>query len=285
MKNLFLIAIVLFSTLGLNAQKSLQTYQLYNAKGKKTTFKKMLKASQEKDMVFFGELHNNPICHWLQMELTKAIHAERNLQIGVEMFERDNEADLQRYLNNEISKEAMDTLIRFWGNYETDYAPLLEYAKANKIPYTGTNIPRRYARTVYKSDFEGLDALSDEEKSFIAPLPIIYDAELKPYKDMMSMMGGHGGATLPKAQAIKDATMAHFILKFWDKKSLFLHINGAYHSDYFSSILWYLEQSQTNLNMMTITTLIQDDIHTFDTEELGKADFYLVIDSDVTTSY
>lgn len=285
MKNLLLATVLLFAASNLLAQKSLQNYQLYNAKGKKTSYKKLVKAGKDKDMVFFGELHNNPICHWMQMELSKSMHAERALQIGVEMFERDNEADLQQYLSGNISKEAADTLIRFWGNYETDYAPLLEYAKANKIPYTGTNIPRRFARIVYKNDFEGLNSLSEEEKSFIAPLPIKYDADLKPYKDMLTMMGGHGGATLPKAQAIKDATMANFILDFWDKESLFLHINGAYHSDYFSSILWYIEQEQPGLNMMTITTLIQEDIHTFDKEELGKADFYLVIDSDVTTSY
>ena len=29
---------------------------------------------------------------------------------------------------------------------------------------------------------------------------------------MLAMGGGHGGETLPMAQAIKDATMAHFIL-------------------------------------------------------------------------
>jgi uncharacterized iron-regulated protein len=285
MKSTFLACIFLLSSMNLIAQKSLQTYQLYNAKGKKTSFKKMIKSSMDKDMVFFGELHNNPICHWMQMEFTKAINSERGMQIGVEMFERDNEADLQRYLKGKISKEALDTLVRFWGNYETDYQPLLEYAKANQIPYTGTNIPRRYAREVYKNDFEALEKLTAAEKSFIAPLPIKYDPELKPYKDMLSMMGGHGGSTLPKAQAIKDATMAYFILEFWDQKSLFLHINGAYHSDYFSSILWYLEQSQTELDMLTITTVIQEDIHIFDPEQLGKADFYLVIDSDVTTSY
>lgn len=285
MKNIFFVFIILFSSTILDAQKGLQAYQLYNSKGKKTSFKKMVKASKQKDLVFFGELHNNPICHWLQMEFSKSIMAERNLQIGVEMFERDNESDLQQYLNGSLSKTDADTLIRFWNNYETDYQPLLEFAKKNGIAYFGTNIPRKFARIVYKQDFEGLNTLTEEELNFIAPLPIPYDAELKPYKDMLSMMGGHGGATLPKAQAIKDATMAHFILKSWDRKALFLHINGAYHSDYFSSILWYIEQSQADLDMMTITTLIQDDIHSFDEEELGKADFYLVIDSDVTTSY
>ena len=284
-KHTFLYLILVFCTGTIIGQKNLQNYQLYNAKGKPITFKKMVKSAKKHELVFFGELHNNPVCHWLQMELVKALHAEQSVQIGVEMFERDNELDLQKYLSGAIDIETMDSLVRLWPNYYTDYSPVLEFAKANGIPYSGTNVPRRYASQVYRKDFAALDSLSTEEKSWIAPLPIAYDANLKPYQDMLSMMGGHGGSTLPKAQALKDATMAYFTLKEWEPGRLFIHINGAYHSDNFSSILWYIEQARPGTEMMTITTLVQEDIHTFDQEALGRADYYLVIDEDLTTSY
>ena len=102
---------------------------------------------------------------------------------------------------------------------------------------------------------------------------------------MLSMMGGHGGETLPKAQAIKDATMAFFILQERTNNNLFIHLNGSYHSDYFSSILWYIEQSQPELSMLTLSTVIQADINKLEEENIGKAHFILVVDEDMTSSY
>ena len=279
----FILSLVLMNSI--SAQKNISPYQFYNAQGKKVSFKKVMKEAAKSDILFFGELHNNPICHWLQMEVVKDLKEKRNIQIGAEMFERDNEADLQRYMRDEINREEMDSLVRLWNNYNTDYAPLLEYAKTNGISYTGTNIPRRYASKVYRGDFEALADLTEEEKSWIAPLPIAYEAELKPYKDMLSMMGGHGGETLPKAQAIKDATMAFFILQERTNNNLFIHLNGSYHSDYFSSILWYIEQSQPELSMLTLSTVIQADINKLEEENIGKAHFILVVDEDMTSSY
>ena len=41
-------------------------YKLYNAKGSKVSYKKMIKEMSKADVVLFGEHHNNPIVHWLQ---------------------------------------------------------------------------------------------------------------------------------------------------------------------------------------------------------------------------
>jgi uncharacterized iron-regulated protein len=46
-------------------------YTLYNADGKKVTYKKMMKVLKEKEIVMFGEFHNNAISHWLQLAVTK----------------------------------------------------------------------------------------------------------------------------------------------------------------------------------------------------------------------
>ena len=52
----------------LNAQ-DLQAYQLYNSRGKKVSFEKMATAANQSEWVLFGEFHDNPIAHWLQLEL------------------------------------------------------------------------------------------------------------------------------------------------------------------------------------------------------------------------
>lgn len=260
-------------------------YQIYSSKGKKVSYGTMLKAIQDKDIVLFGELHNNPIAHWLQYEVTNDLSTKRKIVLGAEMLEADNQDELDAYLKGEIDKKALDTLARLWSNYKTDYAPLVDLAKDKKLPFIATNIPRRYAKLVHKNGFEILDTLSAEEKSWIAPLPIIFDSELPTYKEILNMMGDHGTPELVKAQAIKDATMAYFILKNFSNGNLFLHFNGAYHSNHYEGILWYLKLKESDLKYATVSTVSQDDINKLLKENRGLADFIICVDSDMTTTY
>ena len=261
-------------------------YRLYNAKGKKVSYKKMLKKLRQADIILFGESHNNPICHWLELEVAQSLKETNQLTIGAEMFERDNQTTLTQYLTKEIDRKALDTLVRLWNNYETDYEPVVEFAKTNYISVIATNIPRRYASMVYKSGFEVLTELSIEDKQWIAPLPISYDKDLPGYKNMLTMMGGsHGGENLPKAQAIKDATMAFSILENFDKNKLFLHLHGSYHSDNYEGILWYLKKEQPALTYYTISTVAQNKINQLEEMNLGKADFIICIPENMTKTY
>jgi uncharacterized iron-regulated protein len=172
-----------------------------------------------------------------------------------------------------------------WPNYKTDYKPLVEFAKKNKLKFVGTNVPRRYASLVNSKGFEGLDELSDEAKEFLPPAAHVkYDPELNCYKSMMEMkgMGGHVTPNFPKAQAIKDATMAHFILKNWSMGKLLIHYHGSYHSENYESIYWYLKQANPDLKIVTIHTVSQDEISELTKENTGKADFTICVDEDMT---
>ena len=53
---------LMFVVCALSAQTK-PAYVLYSAKGKKITYRKMLRKAQEKDVILFGEFHNNPISH------------------------------------------------------------------------------------------------------------------------------------------------------------------------------------------------------------------------------
>ena len=101
----------------------------------------------------------------------------------------------------------------------------------------------------------------------------------------MHGMGNHSNENFPKAQAIKDATMAHFILKNWSKGKLFLHFNGAYHSDNFESIYWYLKQQNPDLKITTISTVSQEDISELKEEHSGKADYIVCVDKDMPPAH
>jgi len=283
MKQFLLLAIVILGTT-VKAQDK-RGYQLYTKAGKKTTYEKLLKASANADVLFFGEQHDNSLVHWLQLELTKDLAEKKPLVLGAEMIEADNQKQLNQYLAGQIDQKAFDTLARLWPNHKTDYKPLVDFAKEKQFPFIATNVPRRYASLVYKQGFEALNKLTADEKAFIAPLPIAYDPELPGYKDMLAMAGGHGGDNLPKAQAIKDATMGYFIAQNLKPGTLFIHYNGSYHSDGFEGINWYLKKNKPNLKIVTIASVTQKDIDALDTEFLNKADFILVVDEDVTKTY
>lgn len=260
-------------------------YIIYNAKGKKVSYKKMIKKLSDKEIILFGEIHNNPISHWLQYELTSDLNKSRKLILGAEMIEADNQNVLNRFLKGEIKYKKLDSLARLWPNYKTDYAPLVNFAKDNKLAFIATNIPRRYANMVYKKGFKALDSLSIEEKNWIAPLPILFDSELPTYKNILKMMGEHGSPKLVKAQAMKDATMAYFILKNYKESELFIHYNGAYHSDSYEGIQWYLKKEKANIKCATISTVSQDDVKKLLPKNHKKADFIICVDKNMTKTH
>ena len=284
MKKYIVSIVVLFITVSVFAQTK-TPFVLYNSKGKKVSYKKMIRVLAQNDIVLFGEYHNNAIAHWLQLSVTKDLFEKRKLILGAEMFEQDNQKVLNDYLQGKINAKGLDSLARLWKNYPTDYAPLVNFAKENNIPFTATNIPRKYASLVSKKGFTGLDSLTAQEKSWIAPLPMAYDPELPGYKNMVAMMGGHGGENLPKAQASKDATMAHFIVTTQVPGSLFIHYNGSYHSENYEGIGWYLAKNNPLLKIKTITTVSQKNIHNLEAENLNKAHYIICVDADMTNTY
>lgn len=103
--------------------------------------------------------------------------------------------------------------------------------------------------------------------------------------EMMGGMGGHVTENIPKAQAIKDATMAHFILKNLKKGQTFIHYDGAYHSDNYEGIVWWIKQTNPDLDIMTISTVEQDSITELSEEELGIADYIFCVPSTMTKTY
>jgi uncharacterized iron-regulated protein len=263
-------------------------YQLFDVRCKKTTYEKLLKDAAECQVVLFGELHNNPISHWMELQLTKDLFKlkKQNLVLGAEMFESDNQLLLDQYMKGEITADTFAAKARLWPNYATDYKPLVEFARNTNLKFVATNIPRKYASRVFKYGFEVLDTLSEQQKALMAPLPIEYDPELDCYKKMLEMeMSGMASPNLPRSQAIKDATMAHFISKNIGEGKLLLHFNGSYHSDNFEGIMWYLKRLDPYMKILTIATIESADLKILPDEYLLLADYILVVPEDMTKTY
>jgi uncharacterized iron-regulated protein len=286
----FSIFISLFLAATSLAAQEQPAYTIYNAKGKASNYAQMLKAMQNADVVLFGELHDNPIVHWLQYETTRSLIAAKGagyVRLGAEMFEADVQQDLNRYLAGDttLSEKDMIKICRAWPNYKTDYKPLVELARENRIPFVASNIPRRYAGIVYRGGFEALDTLPAAKKAHIVPLPVAYDSTLPGYRDIFMAVGGHGTPNLPRAQAIKDATMGWFVAQNLQAGGLFIHYNGTYHSDNHEGILWYLNRYKPGLKIVTISSQMQEKTGPLKKENLGKGDFVIIVPESMTRTY
>jgi uncharacterized iron-regulated protein len=289
MKRIYLIALVTM-IIGMAMKSDKPAYQLFDGKGRKADYSDLLQASLEADIVFFGELHNSPVCHWLQFELTRDLYSEvgDRLILGAEMFEADDQLILNEYLSGKIKERNFKEEAKLWDNYSTDYKPLVEFAVSNNLPFVATNVPRRYAAVVNKEGFEGLQSLDPTAFNYLPPVPIPYDPELKGYKDMLEMMGGaagHGTDNIARAQALKDATMAYFILKNLSSGKLMIHFNGTYHTNNYEGIIWYIRQTNPDLRLLSIASVEQDTIGSLTEENSNLADFTLCIPSSMTKTY
>lgn len=290
MKNIF-IAILLIGFCSLGAQ-NFKAYQFYDKKGKEVKTDKIVKELADYDVVFFGENHNSSINHWLQLKITEALYEKKNGQLilGAEMFERDNQAQLDQYLNGKFDAKTLKDSARLWNNYTTDYKPLVDFAKNKKLNFIATNIPRRYASQTAKEGLESLNKLSDKEKSYIAQLPIKVTLETPGYPEMKKMMGDHAEGTkvmnFISAQATKDATMAESILKNLQAGKTFIHYNGNYHSKEFGGIYWYIKQKNPNLKMAVISVFESEDPELkVPAKDYIPTEFNLIIPEDMTKTF
>lgn len=260
-------------------------YRLFDRHGAETPYSAMLDHFSKSAIVLFGELHDNPVVHWLEFEVTKDLFARvgERLIVGAEMFEADDQIIIDEYMAGMIGEAALAEEAKTWHNYETDYKPLLEFAHDHNIPFIATNIPRRYASLVAVDGLGALEKLAEQARQWIAPLPIQLDVASPNYARLLDIGKAHGmaGETFFEAQSIKDATMAYFILKNRTPERLFLHLNGEFHSQAYSGIFWYLTQAQPNVAIVTVNSVEGETLDFLD-DYRDIADYTIIIPQSMT---
>lgn len=266
-----------------------EAYKLFDGNGNAVNVTQMLSELEDQEIICFGELHNDPIIHWLQLEVTKALSEKRNLMLGAEMFETDDQVVLNEYLMGRIKEDHLKKEAKVWPNYQTDYKPLVEFAKEKKIPFIATNVPRRYASLVSREGISALLELDSQAKQFMPKLPYTVRPNDRGYEEMKSMMGGaHGGGigmeNMIAAQALKDYTMAAMILKNRNKDDLFIHYNGSFHSQYRDGMAGYLLDASPKLKLKVIAAVSADTLDFLD-EYKGLGDYIIITPSNMTKTH
>lgn len=282
-------ASTLFSLPEAQAQEAFKVYAAREA----VSFERMMEQLGKADVVFVGENHDHAQGHALELALLRGMY-ERNprLALSLEMFERDVQPVLDEYLGGYITETHLLQSARPWPNYKTDYRPMVEFCRENKLPVIAANAPRRYVNIVSRKGQDGLRDLPKAAQDWLPKLP--YAMELPPgYDRMLSEIFGdtHGASTgatvtanmpsaahMKEAQGLWDSTMADSImrgLKTYRGRQV-MQVNGAGHSDSGWGIVARLRQANPRLKVMIVTIRPDAAYPTLSDKYDGVADFVIL---------
>ncbi len=285
---IFLVTLIFMMILnGINSAQNLSdaTYRVFDGKGNPSELSKVLREIGKNEVVFLGEFHDDSVAHALQFEIFKQTlekyGAERRIALSLEMFERDVQIVLDEYLNGMISEAHFLSSSRPWGNYKTDYRPLVELAKEKKLPVIAANAPRRYVNMVARLGRDSVNGLSPDAKKWIAPLP--FGEASKAYTEKFNaLMGGHGNSNILDSQTLWDATMSYFVADYLKKTKnpMVVHLNGGFHTESRLGTVEHLLKYQPNAKVLVVTMRYEEDFTNFDKEKhTGLGDFVILTDT------
>lgn len=298
MKNLIFIFLIIASmTISAFSQTPITdaNYRIFDGKGNPATLERILTEIGKTDVVFLGELHDDATAHFLQAEIfrqaVELYNANRKVALSLEMFERDNQIVLDEYLGGLITEKKFMDDSRPWGNYKTDYRPLVELAKERKLEVIAANAPRRYVNMVSRGGRGSLDALSPDAKKFLPPLPYAEasDAYSKKFKALMgpSAEAMMGLDNILSSQSLWDASMAFWVSENLkkNKNALVVHLNGGFHTESRLGTVEHLLKYSPKARALVVTMRYEDDFQNFDkTKHTDLGDFVILTDTKVPRS-
>jgi len=159
----------------------LNHFRVFTGEGEPANLEDIVRAMAGAEAVLMGEIHTDPVGHWVQTELLREVLATlrvgyeggalRHVALSKEMFERDIQGVVDEYLQDLISERLFKAAARAPRHYDEDYRPMVEMAKEAGIPVIASNAPRRYVNRVSRLGRDALYDLPPRARSFLPPLP------------------------------------------------------------------------------------------------------------------
>lgn len=290
MKQILTLASLAFLHISIvaQAQNNLQSHAFYSSVGQLISYDEVIEKLEKSEIVLLGELHDHAAVHWIEKRIIFDLAARKDLVIGGEFMERDNQLLIDEYLKGWVNDKRFEAAARLWPNYETDYKPIMQFARDSGIYFVATNVPRRYASIVSQFGLDTLKSLPEGSKAYLPALPISFQLSTPGYQEMLEMMGAHAGdassINFVQAQALKDAAMAEAISQNWSKNKLFVHINGDFHSANYGGIYHYLKSILPNAKISTLKVYSDNDLR-FQSDWTSVGDIILVVPEDFTRTH
>lgn len=254
------------------------TYRFVHSRtAKEMTLTQVAAELAVRDVVYFGELHDNVAGHQVYAELARQLADQRaDLVISMEMFERDVQGVMNDYLRGRIDEAAFLKHSRPWKDYARDYRPLVELARERKLDVIAGNLPRPVSAKV-----------ASKEGSTSPFLPRATAAPLDRYWELFGeAMKGHPGAEgaverMYRAQCAKDDAMAEGIADYLaanpHRQPLVVHCNGNFHSDYGLGTATRLAQRAPLAQIAIVSMIAVPDVNQADVSNDRKKAHYLLI--------
>jgi uncharacterized iron-regulated protein len=292
-------------------------FRAFDSKGRAVKLEEIIGALDNADVLFVGETHDDPVAHLLEAEFlrraderySQASSYQRPVALSMEMFERDVQTVVDEYLAGYITERHFLLSSRPWPNYEADYRPLVEYARARKLPLIAANAPARYVSRVSANGADSLGVLSKLAKSWLPPLPYPqasadYAAKFnrvmqgpagapRPSQQMpatpaqTAQANPHGSLHLLEAQTLRDASMADAIAEFLKhrKGALVVQVNGTFHSEERMGVPEQLAHYRPKARALVVTIVPDEAFPNFDAARLGSlGDFVIITDPSLPRS-
>ena len=274
-------------------QVTAANYRVYTPDGYAKSLDDVVAAIGSADVVFVGEEHDDPVAHFLEADLLRRANEryakaegaqKRAVTLSLEMFERDVQTVVDEYLTGIITEKHFLSSSRPWPHYASDYRPMVEYAREQKLPVVAANTPGRYANRAARLGRDAMEAMPASSKQWLPPLP--YGQPDPAYAEKFEkLMGGadpaspHAPLHLIDAQVLWDAGMAYSIAEAMMRTpaGLVIHVNGGFHSEDHMGILTQLGRYRPGTRMVTVQIYSGRGFPNFDISKLGHLGDWIIL--------
>lgn len=242
-----------------SAQKEAQTfydYQLFSPNAALVSLTNLPQELIDADVILVGEWHTHAGIHHFQTDLLKSLYKNRKIALSMEQFSRNTQSHLDQYLDGEIGEQTLIKEADAWPNYESDYRPLVEFAKAHQLDIIAANAPKHIVRCIVRQGIDYLDKLSPNQRAMVATK---VNTQASPYKEKFMASMHHGASEQAEryyaAQVTWDETMAESITQYLEThpKTQVVHIAGTFHVEQGLGIKSSILTRQPRLNVVVVT--------------------------------
>jgi uncharacterized iron-regulated protein len=178
-----------------------------------------LQSLQSARIVLVGEHHNNAAHHLAQLAVIQTLHqAGRKVAVGLEMFRRDSQKALDRWVAGHTSETRFKPIYLDNWNFGWDlYAPIFTFAKENRIPLVGLNVSRTITAQVA---YHGFESLQQDQKGALEGITCNVSPRYRDFIGKAYGAHGHGKMNFERfceAQLVWDTAMAVYAIEYLEK--------------------------------------------------------------------
>jgi uncharacterized iron-regulated protein len=239
--------------------------RIFDARGRERSLASMLDELAEREVVLLGETHLDDVTHRVEHAVLEGLARRRDdrVTLSMEMFERDVQPVLDRYLAGEIDEATLLAEARPWGNYRPDYRPLVETARERGLSVIAANTPRMALRQA-AGGAEGYAKARREHPEWLPEQ--VFPASDAYWARVDRAIRGHGppsgGDRTYAVQNLWDNTMADAIVGAVKAHPdrVVLHVVGAFHIEQHDGTVAQIRRRAPKLDLATLTLIPTDDL-------------------------